>query len=392
MPRLSTSPAKLVHLKKGRYPYVVYYLDQSRREKSGRAKRVPKYFTELEDAEEYQKELASRIMQFGADGLYMDQVARAEYFAAKQALLDAGIAKTLPELAREEIARVAAARAQGQDVRGLLERFIEDQRTLAKSEKTILNLEARIRAWIDRDALSTVGDVTKEAARAILLRKGVSMTTRRNDLFAVSAFCAWLADHDYLEANPVANIQKPEVVRKPPYVWSANQAECILRAAQTVDGGRHLATVSVLLLAGLRPSELAESRVLLDEKPCVRVEGGKLKGRANRVVPLTPHAVCWLKAAKTLAVEPLHYYWKRQIEAKARARCAEKYPKEQPLRWVPDTPRHTYISHRMALLHDETTVAREAGTSPDIIFRHYFRIISDDEPKKLAKVLPNVTK
>ncbi|QYY36858.1 hypothetical protein [Ruficoccus sp. ZRK36] len=36
-----------------------------------------------------------------------------------------------------------------------------------------------------------------------------------------------------------------------------------------------------------------------------------------------------------------------------------------------DLPRHSFISYRLATIHDENKVAREAGNSPDIIFSNY---------------------
>lgn len=52
----------------------------------------------------------------------------------------------------------------------------------------------------------------------------------------------------------------------------------------------------------------------------------------------------------------------------------------------PDIPRHTAISCALAVCKDENEVARWAGNSPDVIYRHYYSLISEAEAATLGEL------
>jgi len=52
------------------------------------------------------------------------------------------------------------------------------------------------------------------------------------------------------------------------------------------------------------------------------------------------------------------------------------------VKWQEDICRHSWISYRLAVVKDEAQVAREAGNSPDVIYRHYFQLVSDAQAKE----------
>jgi len=94
-----------------------------------------------------------------------------------------------------------------------------------------------------------------------------------------------------------------------------------------------------------------------------RIEGGKLRGRANRPVPLLPVAVAWLRAAGS----PDHV---RPLTRVAREKLCEL----ASVTWKHDICRHTFISHHLEMLKNNGEVAREAGTSEDIILRRWLAL------------------
>ena len=109
----------------------------------------------------------------------------------------------------------------------------------------------------------------------------------------------------------------------------------------------------------------------------MRIEGGKRRGRANRLVPLAPAAVAWLRVAGSPSQV-------REMNSRARNRiCAAA-----SVRWKTDVCRHTFISHRLQQLRDDARVAREAGTSEGVIFRHYHRLVTAGEARAFFALRP----
>jgi integrase len=106
--------------------------------------------------------------------------------------------------------------------------------------------------------------------------------------------------------------------------------------------------------------------------PCIRAEGGKLRGRANRTVPLAANVVEWLTRYPPGERGSLPYLSKRAWQTLRL--LAVKKLKGRPLKWVADIARHTFISYRLVVEPDEAVVAREAGNSPDEIYASYHHL------------------
>ena len=51
--------------------------------------------------------------------------------------------------------------------------------------------------------------------------------------------------------------------------------------------------------------------------------------------------------------------------------------------------RHSFCSYRLAITQDAAKAALEAGNSPQMIFRHYRELTSEDEAKEWFGVMPS---
>jgi hypothetical protein len=49
--------------------------------------------------------------------------------------------------------------------------------------------------------------------------------------------------------------------------------------------------------------------------------------------------------------------------------------------WAKNGLRHSYISYRLAILHDTARVALEAGNSPQVIFSSYRELVTPEAAK-----------
>jgi len=191
---------------------------------------------------------------------------------------------------------------------------------------------------------------------------------------AVSSFCAWLVDKGKIEYNPLAGVARPEPKRKPKPTFTNDECVRVLTSAKRYGC---LPAVSTMLFAGARPSELEETRFIFGRHPLVRIEGGKLKGRANRTIPMLPALRAFLARVGNPERPGQLTRYDRNLVANHAA-----------VNWKPDVCRHTFISNRLQIAQNDGMVAREAGTSEDVIYRHYHALKMPAEAKKWERIRP----
>jgi hypothetical protein len=56
--------------------------------------------------------------------------------------------------------------------------------------------------------------------------------------------------------------------------------------------------------------------------------------------------------------------------------------------WQENGLRHSFISYRLAILHDTARVALEAGNSPEVIFGHYRELVTPEQAQAWFNVRP----
>lgn len=59
------------------------------------------------------------------------------------------------------------------------------------------------------------------------------------------------------------------------------------------------------------------------------------------------------------------------------------------MEWPRNALRHSYISYRLAIVKDAARVALEAGNSPDIIFKHYRELVTEEDAQEWFSIVPS---
>ena len=131
--------------------------------------------------------------------------------------------------------------------------------------------------------------------------------------------------------------------------------------------------------AGLRVAELGRldwSAVNLERRIIV-LRATQAKTASRRIVPISDNLAAWL--------EPLP---RKGAVVACPNLDAAGLAKKLGIEWPRNALRHSYISYRLAILRDTARVALEAGNSPDIIFKHYRELVTEEAAKDWFSILP----
>jgi len=139
-------------------------------------------------------------------------------------------------------------------------------------------------------------------------------------------------------------------------------------------------------LAGLRTAEVRR----LDwadvwRRPgYIEVGAQKAKTRARRLVPILPALAAWLTPYRHRAEGRVWPFQENKFHGAMRELAdTSRVPRRE------NALRHSFITYRLAEVHNEHQVAHEAGNSPAMIHRHYRELATPEEAKAWFNVLPD---
>lgn len=370
-------------VKHPRYKFRITYSDARHRTASGRPKEIHRYFNDEAEARRELARMGGIVADQGVAGLQLDPALRRDALDARANLDAAGFDGTsLVAAVGHFLGSRAAGPAARQLVTPFLDQFLDHKvHEEGASLETRRNLEDRVGFWLDWQNVVTLADITSERCLALRSRRAadgraLAEQTRKNDMNAVSSFLTWLVrDARVLPHNPLLGQRRPKVVRGRPQIYLPATAQRILDAAATYKAGRHARAIGLLFLAGLRPSEVPHAKIRAEGRsPEVRVEGGKMRGRANRVVPLSPEGAAWLRQQPTDLVTPTTGERRQLLKVAG------------DVQWIQDGARHTWISAKCELMKDDAAVARMAGTSTGVIFQSYHTLMSNAHARAIERL------
>ena len=269
------------------------------------------------------------------------------------------------DVPRLTLAEIAELFAKSREQAGLSSHYVSQcRKTLADLAKAFPGLAlpdlktSELDAWLGGLSLAPK---TKNGMRIVLVACGNWAEGRGYLVKGSSPFPAMVR---YKEIKSEVSIFTPEQI-----------ANLLAKADNTLRP-----FLAIGAFAGLRMAELQRldwSEVDL-ERGFITVAASKAKTRQRRLVPIADNLKLWLMPCKR-TIGPVCAHQRPQLAAAALCEGFE---------WPDNGLRHSYISYRLAILHDTARVALEAGNSPEVIFSHYRELVTPEAAKAYFEVRP----
>ena len=203
--------------------------------------------------------------------------------------------------------------------------------------------------------------------------------TSKNDIRKMLRACGnWAEKQGYLikGANPFAGMVRYKEAKMPVSIFTPGQIAALLQRVDDV----LRPYLAIGAFAGLRTAELQRldwSEIDL-ERGFITVAASKAKTRQRRLVPISDNLKLWLAPLRQASGPVCHH---ERVQRPVADLC-------EGFTWAKNGLRHSYISYRLAVLHDTARVALEAGNSPEIIFGHYRELVTPEQAQLWFAVRP----
>jgi len=377
----------------------VVYHDPSR-------KRVRKDFGDLNKARQAAQDAAGAFGLGRPDALSFTPEERRDFEAAMTLLSPLGLTAytgavaltqalgALPpgtELmaAIQDFARRHPANAPKATVDKAVDEFLEERRRSKASDVYLSQLESHLRrfALTFTGTLSSVtGPQVGEWMRSLAVGQAkLSNRTIANHARSVVTLFKFARARGWIGrdlADEISEVPTPKAEALGEVgTFSASELRLLLGAAP--DDIR--ATLAVAALAGLRTEEVHRldwSAVKLDQGVII-VGADRAKTGSRRVVPIGSALAAWLAplARAEGPVDP-------SPTSKATTHRWRRIGEKVGVAWKHNALRHSFISYRLAVVHDPAKVAFEAGNSPAMVHRHYKALTTQAAGEAWFSVMP----
>jgi integrase len=223
-----------------------------------------------------------------------------------------------------------------------------------------------------------IADLTAAALDKWMGSLAIGGTTKNDMRRVLGTFGGWAENQGHLlkATNPFLGMIRYREVKATVPIFTPEQMASLLKKAD--------ATLRPFLalgaFAGLRTAELQRldwSEIDLD-RGFVTVAASKAKTQRRRLVPILDNLKAWLMPIRQVSGPVCVHVCAQQA---AKAKC-------EAFKWAKNGLRHSFISYRLAVLHDTARVALEAGNSPQVIFGHYRELVTPDAANAWFEIKP----
>jgi integrase len=380
----------------GTYYRVTYHLG---------GKRHRLNFSDLQKATNEAEAKASQLSRGDVDAVQLSGKDRLEYGRAKDVVQE--FALPLDTVAIEYkharnlldgVPLIEAARFYSKHhKRGLKRKSVSaavDEMIAAKKTKGVSDLylaDLRYRLGVFSQAFHCdVNAITPDDVAAFLGNLRLSPRSHNNFVGALRTFFAYAQRHDWLskEVDLLARVEQRSEKPTPVEIFTPSELVELLGNASA----EITPCIALAAFAGLRAEEILRLDWSdIERRPgFIEVAAHKAKTATRRIMPIAENLARWLVVAPRNGTRVWSHSKPWFFEALRNAASHAE------IKWKQNALRHSFISYRLAEQQDVNRVALEAGTSPQMIFRHYRELATPEQartwfstaPKNAMNVVP----
>lgn len=288
-----------------------------------------------------------------------------EFVEARNIAKDVSLLETAREYAQRHSERIRTG-----TVAEVVDLCLARKRADNLSDRYLVQLRSDLKRFAAAFQMP-VGGVATDQLETWLLSLGVSPRTRDNLRTSLTTFFSFCRANGYLPQHlPTAAdaIQKIKVPETDVVVFSPQQLQALLNAAPP----SMIPYIALGAFAGLRPHEITRLnwdaiRFAPIKERHIEVKASKAKTGSRRLAPLPQNLIRWLEPCVADGPIVQHPETWRDVTALARS---------LGITWRQDVLRHSAISYWVALTGDVARVALQSGNSSQVIFKHYYQLVT----------------
>ncbi len=265
-------------------------------------------------------------------------------------------------------------------VREVVDELINSKTAAGKSEIYIGDLEGRLIQFSETFQVP-ISAITGRQIEEYIRGLGKSGRTQNNHrriigtLFKFAIKRGYLPkDHDEMNAVEKADDQSGDIE-----IFTPDELQKLFANARA----EIIPYLSIAAFAGLRSAEIERldwSEINLTKR-FIEIKASKAKTASRRLVPITDNLAAWL----TPHAQP---FGPVTSFANMSKQLTMYLAPKAKLEWKHTGLRHTFIAYRLADIKDIGQVSLEAGNSPQMIFKHYRQLVTEEHAKEWFGVMP----
>ena len=309
------------------------------------------------------------------DGIGCPVVAAAEEYAECKKLLGS---RSLLAAVTEHVERTRGVHTEV-TVAKAAEEFLAAKKQDGASVRYLAQLRSDINRFKDGFAVPIL-QIKSHQIDGWLRELGGAPRSRNSTHTSLRTFFSWAKSHSYLpraEQTAAEAVAKVRVGDTETEIFTPEQMAKILEAAP----GELVPFIALGAFAGLRAAEITRiewSAIDLNRR-FITIRAGQAKTASRRIVSISDNLREWLlpHVGEGLVVPSAETY--RKVTCLSR---------RLGIAWPHNVLRHSFISYRIAKVKNANEVALEAGNSPDVIFRHYRELATEEQADAWFSIRP----
>ena len=353
-------------------------------------KRERKFFRTRGEADSYAEQQRIARENMGTAAFSIDDALRHDAITAKQIL--APFKATLAEAAKYFV-KHARPSGGSKTMFELVTEILDAKKKLGRRPSTLADYGFLFKRFNRSYGERLAHDIHQQDVEHWLDGNTKSLATRRIYMKFLNTLFAYALKRGYMAVNPLDALEMPQVLLKPPAIFTVEQTISFLRSVVEQPELELLAYVSIGLFAGLRPTEMTRlewSHVQLEQR-VILVNADASKTSQKRFVDISDNLMAWLTpiAKESGPLTP------RSLSVRVRGAWlkTKDYEHGKIEKWPQDGMRHTYASYHLAQHKNAPLTSLQMGhTSPHMLFNHYRNLVLAADAERYWQITPAAVK